>query len=129
MTLPEDIALPAVAKELIRLVGLDDAYALMRRFGGGYLDVPINPNRATQLQGTISPEAVGKLCAYYAGGRISYIPKLDFVVRAIRNGQIREDCKTMGRRAVALKYGISVSAVHNIAGEIQRDAGHQISLF
>lgn len=129
MNLPADINLPTVAKELIELVGWEDACALMKQFGGGYLDIPINPARAVQLHTVVSTDAVSLLCAYYAGSRISYIPKLDKVLRAIRDEQIREDCKTLPRRTVALKYGLSIQAVYDIAGDIQRDTVHQISLF
>jgi Mor family transcriptional regulator len=77
----------------------------------------------------VSTDAVSKLCAHYAGSRISYIPKLDKLLRALRDEQIREDCKTLPRRAVALKYGLSIQAVYDIAGDIQRDTVYQISLF
>lgn len=124
-----DINLPTVAKELIELIGWEDACALMKQFGGAYLDVPRNPARATQLNTLLSPEAVQKLCAHYADGRISYVPKLDAVLRAIRDEAIREDCQTLSRRAVALKYGVSIQTVYTIAGDVRRDADHQISLF
>lgn len=129
MNLPVDINLPATAKELIELIGWEDACALMKQFGGAYLDIPINPMRAAQLHTVISTDSVSKLCSHYAGSRISYVPKLDAVLRAIRDEQIREDCKTLPRRAVALKYGISIQWVYEIAGDVQRDTDHQISLF
>lgn len=129
MNLPADIKLSNTASELIELIGWEDACALMKQFGGAYLDIPINPARAVQLHTVVSTEAVSKLCAHYADSRISYVPKLDKVLRAIRDEQIREDCKTLPRRTVALKYGLSIQAVYDIAGDIQRDTVHQISLF
>ena len=129
MSLPADITLPTVAKELIELIGWEDACALMKQFGGAYLDIPINPTRALQLQSAVSTEAVNKLCAHYAGSRISYVPKLDAVLRAIRDERIRADCQTLPRRAVALKYGVSIQTVYTIAGDVQRDTSYQISLF
>lgn len=129
MSLPADIKLPNTASELIELIGWEDACTLMKQFGGAYLDIPINPARAVQLHTVVSTEAVSKLCAHYAGSRISYVPKLDVVLRAIRDEAIRTDCQTLPRRTVALKYGVSIQTVYTIAGDVQRDTGHQISLF
>lgn len=129
MNLPADINLPATAKELIELIGWDDAHALMRKYGGTYVDVPKNPARATQLSEILSEEGVNKLCAYYSGGRIDYLPKLDKVIKAIRNGQIREDCKTLSRREVALKYNLAIQTINEIAGAGRQTTDHQISLF
>lgn len=129
MNLPADINLPATAKELIELIGWEDARALMREYGGTYVDVPKNPERASRLLEILSVEGVHKLCAYYSGGRINYLPKLDKVLKAIRNEQIREDCKTLSRRDVALKYNLAIQTINEIAGADQHTTAHQINLF
>lgn len=106
--------LPESVKELEKIVGLNplDVSELLKHFGGAYLDVPKNPDKATRLVAVISREGVEKLCAYYGGGRIAYLPKWESTyLRIARAGCIYYACKTQSKREVARRHGLSIQFV------------------
>lgn len=106
--------LPESVKELEKVVGLSplDVAELLKHFGGAYLDVPKNPDKATRLVAVVSREGVEKLCAYYGGGRIAYLPKWESTyLRIARAGCIYYACKTQSKREVARRYGLSIQFV------------------
>lgn len=118
--------LPAMAKELMDLMcNASDSIALMQRYGGTYLDVPKNPDKALELAAIISRESVVKLCAYYGGSRIAYVPKWESYLRIVRACLIYRDCKTQAKRAVALKYDVSVQTVYETCKRWEEDMGYR----
>lgn len=103
--------LPDSVLELEKVVGLNavDVSALLKRFGGAYLDVPKNPDKTQQLAGVISREGIEKLCAYYGGERIAYLPKWESTyLRIAKAGCIYYACKKASKREVAQYYGVSI---------------------
>lgn len=107
--------LPESVKELEKVVGLGvlDITELLKHFGGAYLDVPKNPDKAQQLATVISREGVEKLCAYYGGSRIAYLPKWESTyLRIAKAGCIYYACKTQSKREVARRHGVSIQFVH-----------------
>ncbi|EIJ33346.1 Mor transcription activator family protein [Thiothrix nivea] len=119
--------LPEVARELIGLIGYDNTILIMRRWGGTYLDVPKDPERAMVLQEVLPYPAVVALCAYYNGERIRYIPKMDGVLRKMRNDEIRRDFGKVGVRHLATQHRLSCRAIYNIIAETEQE--RQASLF
>ncbi|TXH61889.1 MAG: hypothetical protein E6Q84_02260 [Thiothrix sp.] len=107
--------LPESVKELEKIVGLGvlDIVELLKHFGGAYLDVPKNPDKAQQLAAVMSREGVEKLCAYYGGSRIAYLPKWESTyLRIAKAGCIYYACKTQPKREVARRHGVSIQFVH-----------------
>ena len=120
--------LPDTAKELITLVGYSNTILMMQAWGGVYLDVPQNPNKATELLKVIPYTAVVALCAHYNGERIKYIPKLDSTVRMIRNQTIRAEFGKVPLRKLARKHNLTISTIYSIINTKQAPSNYQLSL-
>jgi len=84
-------ALPASAKELIEVMGLDATIDLVKMFGGDDLKIPEVVNGTSRmweiLVETVGPEAAEKLVKRYAGTPV-YIPVCRMALLAHRDREI-----------------------------------------
>ena len=119
--------LSPVGRELVQLIGYEHALIVMQRWGGGYLDIPKDPARATRLLDVLPMSAVIILCAHYHGDRIKYIPKLDSLQRKERNDEIRREFGSIGIRHIAKKHNLSIESIRSIVKSYKQ--AQQLTLF
>lgn len=84
--------LPASVRELIAIIGLNEALDIVRKFGGTTLLIPKGKNSLGKaslhiLSEEIEDEALTKLSLYY-GGEPIYIPRCDKALIKARNSEI-----------------------------------------
>ncbi len=101
------MALPAVIREIIRLIGHGPAMALVREFGGQELRIPVTDASETwaALVEVIGEQATNALCAALAGETI-YIALCAEAVRAERN------------RAMIARYDALLAEGHSGRGAV-----------
>lgn len=83
--------LPATARELVEVIGIDATIDLVKMFGGDDLKIPEVVNGSSRMWGilveTVGPEAAGHLVRRYAGTSI-YIPTCASALRIHRDREI-----------------------------------------
>lgn len=101
-------------RELIQLLGIQDAFRLMTAFGGRPCYVPKTPEPDGKLSPVISKTALDALSNRH-GGDFLLIPKADRIERLIRNHKIRESSKNgRSKRQLAADFGLTVRTVQSI---------------
>lgn len=123
MTEPEKPALDAVderrlpptARLLARAIGMSATVRLLQARGGTQLHVPVDPSRAYVLPGVLSADEIAALARAFGGQRLD-LPKLDKLLRQIRDAQIRADRAHRSAAQVAREYGLTRRHVINITG-------------
>lgn len=86
-------ALPATARELVQVIGIDATIDLVKMFGGDELKIPVNIEAAPRIRDilieTIGPAAAEKLVQRYTGTWL-YIPTCRIALIALRDRSIIE---------------------------------------
>lgn len=83
-------ALPASARHMVDVMGVPDALAVIRAYGGLVIYVPKSACRERSLPpgaDAVSDEQLAKLCQYYGGGMLS-VPKCETAMRLLRDALI-----------------------------------------
>lgn len=121
--------LPQTAQDLVNLIGYDNTIILMQNWGGTYLDVPKSADKASVLLDVLPTDAVQKLCGYYSGDRIAYIPKMDTILRKARNTEIRQAHGKVSLRKLAITHKLSIRRISYIVAMQPAHADqHQLPL-
>lgn len=107
--------LPPLVRELVGLIGVDEALALLRARGGAPLYVAANPHEAGVLREILSPAAVASLCHAWAGITLR-LPKADRLLAQARDEAIRT-ARAGGatKRQLAQAYGLTTERVRQIS--------------
>lgn len=115
-------ALHAPLEQLVELLGLPAALALVERFGGVpiYLPHPSRVKADGDLATAIGIEAARKLAAAWPQEHV-VVPRAAAYLRRQRDAAIRRDRATMSEREVALKYGTTDRHVRRIQASSSAD--------
>lgn len=117
-------ALPQVARELVRVIGLDATLALCEARGGLPLAVPMRLAPDGTLIVEIGSLAAEKLIAEFGGNRIE-VPKLTALAASRRDELIR-DALRAGRSTaeIALRFNLTTRHIRRIrAAGVANSAG------
>jgi len=115
----EHAHLPERVRELVDLLGLDEAWRLLSARGGGFIYIPADP-ASTPLRDVLSAASLAKLCQRYRGSSLE-LPTDCAIVRALRDVQIREAyAGGASARALAHRYRLTRRHVLRIV-RIERD--------
>lgn len=110
----------ASVHEIVRVIGMSAALALIERFGGTAVYVP-HPSRVrpeSPLAQAIGMEAACRLAAEWPGSEIT-IPLALQRLRRERNRAIRAEKMTV--REIARKYGLTMRTVERIRAQAEDD--------
>ena len=114
---PELDNLPKSVRDIVELVGLPAALALVKAYGGIYLKVPVG-NRDGQTRDRLiemmGEEAALKFIAHYGGERIS-MPRCEAALRDERDRRIIADYDAdISAAAIAQRERLTERQVRNI---------------
>lgn len=98
--------LPPLARELVDVLGIDAALALLARFRGQCIYVPAEPGPEHPVTRCLGPEAAAKLGAW-VGGDFLPLPTCDRAVRRLRDAGIVAACRERTVNAVIAETGVS----------------------
>jgi len=105
--------LPGLLKDLVDLIGIDDAFQFTRHYGGQLKYIAKSPHR-TAMRKHLCSEALKKICYQYGGMTIE-VPKNDHFQKQIRNIQIIKALEAGKSRAdVAREFSLGIRQVGNI---------------
>jgi hypothetical protein len=107
---------PVQVEEFAKVVGDEAALALFIRFNGRCLTIPIkNPGADHVLVETIGMEKTVLLCNAFGGACEFNIPKSAYLLRRIRNDNIKND-HTQGMKVcdLATNYDLTTRQISNI---------------
>lgn len=109
-------ALPAVLRDLVRVLGDTDALRLVGMHGGARVSVPTKVHEDHPLRLALGAESFARLVAEYAGETIE-LPKGDAYLRALRHEQVQQ-CRDQGMKIdeIAEVTGYTRRHVINILG-------------
>lgn len=128
--------LPAVARAIVRTIGIQQTIRLVDRLGGSTFPVPLRKNAAGEIRYQILVETVGQEAATQLvgvlGGQEVYIPLCAAALRELRDREMRtefdsmtgKDLKYSALHAVAqlaIRYRISDRQVWRILNQTNRD--------
>jgi hypothetical protein len=109
--------LPPQIRELVRILGTEEALRLLRQWGGQRRWVPERPDLASaQLRGMLSPEGLIALCASRFAGQSTDWPKSDKALSQAIHTAMRAD-RAAGATAneLAARYGYTTRRVRTLA--------------
>jgi hypothetical protein len=109
--------LPPQIRELIRILGTEEALRLLKEWGGQRRWVPERPSLASaQLRGLLSQEGLAALCASRFAGLSTDWPKPDKAFAQAIHAAMRAD-RAAGATAneIASRYGYTTRSVRSIA--------------
>lgn len=106
--------LPPQARQLVRLIGMANTLALLEKRGGVTLRIPVNAHEAVVLKEILPMEAIVKLCEAMPGQRLE-LPKIDKIVKQVRNRVIKSERKELSAASVALRHNLSRRQVINLS--------------
>ncbi|HXG29577.1 MAG TPA: Mor transcription activator family protein [Nevskiales bacterium] len=115
--------LPPSLHDLVEVIGLRAALALVERWGGTRVYIPEHaPGSDHPLAQQIGQEATRKLCRAYAGETMS-VPRAYRALRAALYRQIRHDYHQRGRSAAELarEHGMTERWVYAIVSSAEGD--------
>lgn len=118
--------LPPQMRRLVRLIGMAATLTLLEKRGGVTLRIPINADEAVVLQGILPMAAIVQLCEALGGQRLE-LPKIDKIVKQLRNLAMQNERKLLSAAQVALKYDLCRRQVINICKSVADD--RQADLF
>ncbi len=105
--------LPGLLKDLVDLIGIDNAFLLTHHYGGQLKYIAKSPHR-TAMRQHLNGEALEKICYQY-GGLTLEVPKNDHFQKQIRNTHIMHALASGKSRAqVAQEFSLGVRQVGNI---------------
>ena len=109
-------ALPAVLRELVRVLGDADALRLVGMHGGARVSVPSKVREDHPLRHLLGAESFARLVAEYAGETVE-LPKSDAYLRALRHAHVQK-CRDEGMKIdeIAEATGYTRRHVINILG-------------
>lgn len=123
VNLPAGDALPEVFKDMARVIGQDDTFAVLKAVGGQRLRIPATEDSEIfrNIAAVVGEEKTRLLCKAFGRTEI-YFPKLARIERELRNAAIRcrfdELSKGMSsRRAIAAmvsEFGLSDRQIETI---------------
>lgn len=120
--------LPPSLKDLVDVIGLPAAQALVSEYGGVRLTVPLKMPEDHQLAELLGIEAARKLAHHYGLERLD-IPNAKAAIMAVRNKQMRQDhADGVSARRLARRYRLTERRVWEILAEGVRD-DRQADLF
>ena len=119
--------LPGELREIAQLIGIPATMALVGKYGGVGLYVPIELKPDHPLIELIGAKNAEKLSARYPGDEIE-IGKAEAAMRELRNREIRSQYPALSQRALALKYNTTERNIRLILGECARN-DDQMTLF
>ncbi|MBF0215211.1 MAG: hypothetical protein HQM00_16905, partial [Magnetococcales bacterium] len=110
--------LPPTLRLLVEVAGLPATLALVTRFGGTEVCVPVRIDPDSDLVATVGAEVAQKLVMHFSGERV-YIPKGDRALRCARNRNIVREYDQGGVTAgqLALRHGLTERMVRSILGD------------
>ncbi len=122
--------LPDSVQDLVDLIGLTAALAIVEERGGIRLYVPTRVSRDHWLAKTIGPRAFGTLVDVYAGEEID-VPRCVDALRAVRELAIINDARAgLSQAQLARKYGYTERGIRKLMQRVgARDEPEQIGLF
>ncbi|MGZ8236362.1 MAG: hypothetical protein ACXWTY_00630 [Methylobacter sp.] len=118
--------LPPQARQLVRLIGMAHTLTLLEKRGGVTLRIPVNAHQAEVLPGILPMDAIVKLCAAMPGQRLE-LPKVDKIVKQLRNAVMRAERQELSASRVALRHDLSRRQVINICHPVADE--RQVDLF
>lgn len=125
--------LPDVAKELVRFIGIEKTFLLVKELGGTRFPVAKNMNKHGEIRYAVIAEIVGvdaaDIITKEYGGFDLYIPKCLGVVTEARNRMIRayfdkETVSASGKEVtmeLALKYKLSYRQIEVILSQTDKE--------
>lgn len=105
--------LPPQMRQFVRLIGMAHTLTLLEKRGGVTLRIPVNAHEAVVLKEILPLEAIVKLCEAMPGQRLE-LPKIDKIVKQIRNRVMTNERKHYSAASVALRHNLSRRQVINI---------------
>ncbi len=112
--------LPPTLREIHDLLGRQGTLTLVERYGGTHVHVPRRCRDNHELAVLLGREPAARFIRHFAGVRL-YIAKMDAVLRAVRDAEIRKlyDAGLSAAR-LAQKYGLSERRVWSILKQADR---------
>ena len=128
MTEIDETLLPGVLREMTELIGLPATMAIVRRFGGVRLYVPVNVPPDHILISLVGMQKAERLAERFGGQEHFDIPKAEAALRHLRNEAIKQQWPEVSQSQLALKYGLTERTVREILGGEQQGTT-QMGLF
>lgn len=101
-------------RDLIDLIGVDDAISLMGSFGGRTVYVPRKSKPQDKLSKAISRAAAVRLARRYGGNTVC-VPKVDAIKRQIRNHRIRRlNAEGKSNAELSELFSLTTRCIQNI---------------
>ena len=107
--------LPPQARRLVRIIGLPATVRLLRAFGGGRVTIPLTADGAVTLRAALTDAELAALAGSALAGERLELPRMDKIVRQLRNAQICADSRQMPLGQVARKWGLTRRQVINLS--------------
>jgi hypothetical protein len=123
--------LPPLARELVDVLGIEPTLALVRRFGGQTIYVPLEPKADHPVTLCLGEELARKLGKWTIRGDFIPVPKCEALLRAKRNAGIVTACTDKPINAIAQEHGLTRRQVFRIkaAAQDSLDESPQTDLF
>ncbi|MCF7964184.1 MAG: hypothetical protein K9L79_01455 [Methylobacter tundripaludum] len=118
--------LPPQMRQFVRLIGMAHTLTLLEKRGGVTLRIPVNAHEAVVLKEILPMDAIVKLCEAMPGQRLE-MPKIDKIVKQIRNRAMTNERKHYSAASVAQRHNLSRRQVINICKPAVDDG--QVDLF
>lgn len=120
--------LPASLRELVEVIGLPAALALVEHWGGIRLWVPVELRDDHPLIARLGRDAAERLVQHYAGETIS-VPRCAAALRRMRDRRIRERYQHETAASLAREYGCTERWIWYVVSRAGEDNDPQAGLF
>jgi hypothetical protein len=109
--------LPALAQEMVDLLGDALAFKLFKAVGGTTINVPVHCDKTVAIASLLTMDELKTLCAHYHGERLQ-VPKYDAIARQNIHAKVRAlRQKGWAINRIAVHVGYGERQIYNILGE------------
>ena len=109
--------LPPQSRAFIALIGLPETIKLLKARGGAPLYIPKHQDKTTVLAEILRPESISKLTISDMAGHSITLPKVDKLLRQLRNIDIISQRGIKTRRELALEFNLTTRRIQGIWAE------------
>lgn len=104
--------LPQGAIDLIEVIGEEDAFAIMRHYGGRRLYIPRRYSNERVLASVISDKGFRTLCYQWGGICLEHVPSIKRHEQMLRNRKIFQESESgLSLTNLSKKYNLSVRTI------------------
>lgn len=121
--------LPPLLQEFVRLIGLQSTMALVERFGGLRIYIPLHPTPEHHFCQIVGYENLVVLSKIYGREDHFQLPKAERALKALRNAKIGSEYGPKSMRTLAHENNLTERQIARILAEIQLQDTKQTALF